>query len=99
MIDYNRPVTIFSAIHTSYLDGEAVLFDARRGLFFALDEPAGRIWSLLQQRYTIGQIIDQLLSTGEIVEVRRCIDLLHAWRSRGLIRLPIAQVVDAASSS
>ncbi len=88
MIDQDHPVTIFRAIHTSVLDGEVVVFDARRGKFFALDSPAGRLWRLIQAQYTIRQIISQLVDQGEVAEVRRFIDLLHGWRTRGLIRLP-----------
>jgi hypothetical protein len=96
VIDQDRPVTIFKAIHTAILDGEVVLFDARRGKFIALDPPAGRLWRLIQAQHPIRQIIDQLIDQGEITEVRRFIDLLHGWRVRGLIRLPQTETAAAA---
>jgi hypothetical protein len=96
VIDQDRPVTVFSAIHTSVLEGEVVLFDARRGQFFSLDPPAGRLWQLIQRQYTIRQIIDYLIDAGEIAEARRFIDLLSGWRARGLIRLPQTEEATAA---
>ena len=55
----------------SKLDGETVLFDVAAGNYYAYDAMGSRIWDLLAEPQTVGQIC-QALTREFAVDAERC---------------------------
>lgn len=73
---------------SSDLDGEAVILNLSSGVYFGLDPVGARVWELLQERRTVGDICATM--RGEFdVEPERCerelMDLLEQMRTEGLV--------------
>jgi hypothetical protein len=70
------------------LAGEAAVLSLKSGTYYGLNPVGARIWSLLQQSRTVGEIRDAILAEYE-VEPRRCEEdlftLLDQLAAEGLI--------------
>lgn len=70
------------------LAGEAAVLGLKSGTYYGLNAVGARIWSLLQQSRTVGEIRDAILAEYE-VEPRRCEEdlfaLLDQLAAEGLI--------------
>ena len=72
------------------LDGEVVILNMKDDVYYGLDQVGGRIWSLIQEPITIGEIIKNLLEEFD-VEYQQCSEevlaLLEDMLSKGLIEV------------
>lgn len=75
---------------SSDLGGEVAILDLESGTYYGLDVVGARIWSLIQEPRTIGEIQDILVSEYE-VEPDRCerdlFALLRKLVDKGLIEV------------
>lgn len=42
------------------MDGEAILINLTTGMYYSTEKVGGFIWSLIEQRHTVGEIIEQV---------------------------------------
>ena len=72
------------------LDGEVVILNMKDDVYYGLDQVGGRIWSLIQEPITIGEIIENLLEEFD-VEYQQCSEevlaLLEDMLTKGLIEV------------
>ncbi|MGB6067984.1 MAG: PqqD family peptide modification chaperone [Desulfomonilaceae bacterium] len=72
------------------LSGEAAILNLSDGMYYGLNEVGARIWSLLSEPITVGQIRDQIEREYD-VDVSRCekdlIMLLGKLNDAGLIEV------------
>jgi hypothetical protein len=72
------------------LGEEAAVLNLKNSVYYGLDSVGARVWTLLQQPRSVGELRDTLLSEYE-VEARRCeqdlLTLLESMRSEGLIEV------------
>ena len=72
------------------LGEEAAVLNLENSVYYGLDSVGARVWTLLQQPRSVGELRDTLLSEFE-VEARRCeqdlLALLESMRSEGLIEV------------
>ena len=72
------------------LGDEAAVLNLKNSVYYGLDSVGSRVWTLLQQPRSVGELRDALLSEYE-VEARRCeqdlLALLESMRSEGLIEV------------
>jgi hypothetical protein len=72
------------------LGEEAAVLNLKNSVYYGLDSVGARVWTLLQQPRSVGELRDTLLSEYE-VEARRCeqdlLALLESLRSEGLIEV------------
>jgi hypothetical protein len=45
-------------IAAEVVDGEALVIDLTTGVYYSMDKVAGVIWALIEQRYSLGEIIE-----------------------------------------
>jgi hypothetical protein len=70
------------------LAGEAAILNLRNGVYYGLDPVGARIWNLVQQPTTFGQIRDALLDDYDVEKVRLetdIKDLLDKLAEQGLV--------------
>ena len=72
------------------LDGEVVILNMKDDVYYGLDQVGGRIWSLIQEPITFGEIIQILLEEFD-VEYQQCTEdvlaLLEDMLSKRLIKV------------
>lgn len=72
------------------LDGETVILNLESGTYYSLDPVGTRIWSLIQESKTVGEIRDTILEEYE-VEPDRCeqdiIALIEQLVDTGLVEV------------
>ena len=76
------------------LDGESAILNLSNGIYYGLDPLGARIWELLQQPRTVGQVKDAILEeydVGPDVCERDIIALLTHLSEEGLIHVGNAQ--------
>jgi hypothetical protein len=75
---------------SSDLGGDAVILHLRSGVYYSLDAVGGRIWNLLREPTSVGDLRDTLLDEYE-VDADRCerelLALLQELASEGLIEV------------
>jgi hypothetical protein len=75
------------------LGEESAILNLKNSMYYGLDPVGARVWSLLQQPRSVGEIRDTLLSEYE-VEADRCeadlLALLEKMRGEGLIEVRVA---------
>jgi hypothetical protein len=71
-----------SADHVSAeLGGEIVILDLRQGEYYGLNAVGARIWALVQQERTVGEVRDILVGEYPDVEPERCTaDVVQLFR-------------------
>jgi hypothetical protein len=72
------------------LDGEVVILNMKDDVYYGLDQVGGRVWGLIQNPITVGEVIQNLLKEYD-VEYQQCSDdvlaLLEDMLSKGLIEV------------
>jgi len=72
------------------LDDEAVILNLKDGVYYGLNPMGARIWGLLQESRTVGEIRNIILEEYE-VEPERCeqdlLQLLNELAAKGLIKI------------
>ena len=72
------------------LGEEAAVLNLKNSVYYGLDSVGARVWTLLQQPRSVGELRDALLSEYE-VEATRCeqdlLALLESMRNEGLIEV------------
>lgn len=84
MSDITEDTTLVAASHTvsTDLDGEAVILDTAAGEYYGLNEVGTRIWTLLREPKTFGEVVDALLDEYRVdpdqceSEARQLVDQL-----------------------
>lgn len=75
---------------SSELVDEAVILDLKTGVYYGIDPVGARIWQLLQQPRTVGQICALLLAEYDVA-AERCEDdlllFLSNLQTKGLIEI------------
>lgn len=78
------------------LGEEAAVLNLKNSVYYGLDSVGARVWTLLQQPRSVGELRDTLLSEYE-VEARQCeqdlLALLESMRSEGLIEVRATSTV------
>ena len=72
------------------LDDEAVILNLKDGVYYGLNPVGARIWDLIQESRTVGEIRNIILEEYE-VEPERCeqdlVQLLNELAAKGLIKI------------
>ena len=71
----SRPLQVNPSVVSADLDNETILLNVETGLYFGLDELGSLIWSMLAGGATREAILDQLLATYDVEQVRLATDL------------------------
>jgi hypothetical protein len=79
------------------LDGEAVLLNLERGIYFGLNEVATRMWQLMAERHSLAAVLDTLAGEYDADQKVLEADLLELGRQ--LCANGLARVEPAASTS
>jgi hypothetical protein len=58
------------------LEGEAVLLEMKRGVYFGLDPIGTRIWHLLLEERSLGDVVAMLVAEYEVGETQGAEDVL-----------------------
>ena len=66
MVKDSTILRIVSHVSVSKLSEEAVVLDLEKEVFFGLNEVAMRVWSLIAETKTVGQIIEDIVSEFEV---------------------------------
>lgn len=66
-----RKVVADKRLLSSEVRGEAVILNVQSGTYYGLDEVGTRIWQLVQQPISLGDVLTTLLSEYD-VEAHRC---------------------------
>ncbi|HVB85243.1 MAG TPA: PqqD family protein [Candidatus Dormibacteraeota bacterium] len=90
----DRPLSVSSIVgatrdHVSCsLGDEAAILNMKNTVYYGLDPVGARVWDLVQQAKSVGEIRDALLEEYE-VQAEECerdlLDLLRQMREQGLI--------------
>lgn len=59
------------------LDGEIVIFDAEKGVYFGLEDTGHKVWSLLDQPHTVESLCTTLCGLYEVDRAVCEQDVLH----------------------
>ena len=89
-IQQDQKVTISPEVLFQEVSGEIVLLDLASESYFGLDEIGARIWALLNEEKTVGQIVEILLEEYEVDRARLERDvneLLENLLEAGLIKM------------
>ncbi len=60
-LDPTTPLRHARSVVSQQLDGEAVLLDLERETYFSLNRVGARIWALIGEGLTLGEIVDRLV--------------------------------------
>ncbi len=77
-------------------EGEIAILNLKDSVYYGMNDVAGRIWSLIQEPKTMGEIRDILLEEYEIdleTCTRELVALLQDLASRGMIEVNNGQAV------
>ena len=72
------------------LQGELVLLQLERGVYFGLDPIGTRIWHLLHDQRSLGDVVQALVAEYEVSEARAVEDvitLVRRLQEHGLVEL------------
>ncbi len=72
------------------LDGETVILNSRKGMYYGLNEVGGAVWTYIQEPRTFEQIIEMVHSKyeGNIEQMRDDVDgLLRGMAAASLIQV------------
>lgn len=62
----DRRVAVNSSVICADLEGEAVLLDVETGMYYGLDEVGTRIWTLLEQGASEGELLARMLEEYDV---------------------------------
>ena len=92
----HEPLTLASTVvatadHSSVdLGGETAILALDTGIYYSIDPIGGRIWSLLQEPRTVGEIRDALLERYDVSEEqceRDVLAFLEQMAGAGLVQI------------
>ncbi len=89
-IQRDQKVTISPEVLFQEVSGEIVLLDLASESYFGLDKIGARIWALLKEDKSVGQVLDALLEDYEVDRARLEKDvneLLENLLEAGLIKM------------
>ena len=89
-IQQDQKVIISPEVLFQEVSGEIVLLDLASESYFGLDEIGARIWALLNEEKTVGQIVEILLEEYEVDRARLegdVSELLENLLEAGLIKM------------
>jgi Coenzyme PQQ synthesis protein D (PqqD) len=95
----NEPITLASRISLGDdvvfrdLEGEMVLLDLRRGVYFSLDPLGTRIWHLLDEGRSLDEVVGSIVEEYDTTRQRFAADLLvflASLREQGLVDVGVA---------
>jgi len=72
------------------LDGEAIMIDLPRGIYYSLDGVGGRVWELLEERRGAADIAMEIAREFDVTPERACSDverILRELLAENVIRL------------
>jgi hypothetical protein len=72
------------------LDGEAIILDLAKGVYFGLDVVGTRIWMVLAESASVRRAIDAVVAEYDVepaVAAQDVLDLVSELRDRGLIQV------------
>jgi Coenzyme PQQ synthesis protein D (PqqD) len=75
------------------LGDESAILNLKNTVYYGLNPVGARVWNLLQQARTVGELRDTLLDEYEVEEFqceRDLIELLERMRTEGLIQVQTA---------
>ena len=70
------------------IDGEAILLNLDSGVYFGLDEVGTRVWNLISEKHTLGDIQGKMIQEFDVSQSRLSKDLnllIRELLSRGLL--------------
>ena len=70
------------------LQGEAVLFDLKTGIYLSLNKVGTRIWQLLGEHELLSKVVELMLSEYDVTEEccrKDLFDLIEKMREHGLV--------------
>ena len=70
------------------LDGEAIILNLAKGLYFGLDAVGTRIWMVLDESSSVGRAIEVMTAEYDVdpaVAAQDVLELVSALRDQGLI--------------
>ena len=83
-------------VSSDFLDEETVILNLSDGVYYGLDPVGSRIWRLIQEEKTVGELIQLLLGEYK-VEPERCerevLAFLETMESKGLVTIAEAHTV------
>ena len=89
MIDNDTTFRVAERQLSSGLGSDTIVLDANKGFYWSLNSVGSRIWELVQEPRSFGEIVDTLLEEYEVsretceAEVR---DLLAKMQENGLVQ-------------
>ncbi len=87
----SRPVPQDDVLFTKLESGESVLLGIDSKMYYSLNEVGSRIWQLLSDSKTIGEIADQLQQEYDVTSdhaTQSVIELVENLLSEKLVSLP-----------
>lgn len=84
-------VVVASEHQTSaQVDGEEVVLDLERGIYYGLNAMGSQIWSMIQSPSTVGEVIDAIVEEYDVSR-EQCADdvvaYLHDLEDSGLVEV------------
>lgn len=83
-------------VSSDFLDGETVILNLKDGVYYGLNAVGSRIWQLIQEKKSVGEIIETLLDEYD-VDPEQCerevLALLESLSSKGLVNIAEAPPV------
>lgn len=74
-IDLTQSSVVEAADHqtSAQVDGENVILDLEEGIYYGLNPVGSRVWSLIQEPMSVGEIVDEI-TTEYDVGYEECFD-------------------------
>lgn len=88
-MDNSTLLTRKPGIYTAQMNGETVMMDIDTGKYYNLGDVGGRIWDILEQPMTLGELVEKLVSEYNVSAEKCAADIkpfLEKMAAAGLIR-------------
>jgi hypothetical protein len=79
-ISFDMPIQARPDLLWREVDGEIVLLDPKQGHYYALEGSGTRLWKLLQEKTTLGNILFSFLNEYEVEEKMLRQDLVGVYK-------------------
>ena len=89
-ISLSSKVKIGNDVVFREIEGEAVILNLEKGIYFGLEPIGTRIWRLIEKYHCLKDILKALLKEYEVEKNRCCEDLMklvHALHKNGLVQI------------
>ena len=74
--DHERVVVTRPGVLSADVNGEVVLLDASSGTYYGLNEVGARVWTLLGEKMSLGDVRDRLVQEFEVDPQTAWVDLI-----------------------